>query len=78
MVRAIRNGLIGSAVGLGALLLAAVPASAAPVSADTSGNGKVVLAAGQEAAQSAQAAGCRYGGWIRYSDGRVVHVYICD
>ncbi|WP_411080213.1 hypothetical protein [Streptomyces sp. cmx-18-6] len=77
MVRAIRSGLISGAVVVGALLLAAVPASAAPASADTS-SGKVVLAADRSTAQTAQAAGCRYGGWIQYSDGTVVHVYICD
>ncbi|MFJ3876649.1 hypothetical protein ACIPW5_04220 [Streptomyces sp. NPDC090077] len=72
-----RIGLLGGALGLGAMLLAAVPASAAPVSADSPGKVRLV-ADGATAQATAAAAGCRYGGYIIYSNGRVVHVIICD
>ncbi|MEU8773429.1 hypothetical protein [Streptomyces sp. NPDC048606] len=80
MMRRMRIGLLGGALGLGAMLLAAVPASAAPVSAGSADStGKVHLVTdGATAQASAAAAGCRYGGYIIYSNGRVVHVIICD
>jgi len=76
MARRIRNGVVAGLAVLGALLIAQAPASA-EVAADTSAE-IVFVADGQIAQLQAMADGCRYGGWFQFSDGRVVHVIICD
>ncbi|MFD0357379.1 hypothetical protein ACFVHW_27110 [Streptomyces sp. NPDC127110] len=72
-----RTALAGGALGLGALLFAAVPASAATAPAEKAE--KVTLVSDASTAQTAAlASDCRYGGYIIYSDGTVVHVVICS
>ncbi|WP_433259899.1 hypothetical protein ACQPZF_22070 [Actinosynnema sp. CS-041913] len=77
MFRRIRNGVIAGAAAMGALLFAAAPASAAPVAESGS---KVVVVSDTQGGGTvgALAAGCRYAGWFQFSDGRVVHIYVCD
>ncbi|MBB5958114.1 hypothetical protein FHS29_004722 [Saccharothrix tamanrassetensis] len=76
MFRTVRNAVIAGAVAMGALLFAGAPASAAPVA--ESGGKVVVVPATEDGRVSALAAGCRYAGWFQFSDGRVVHIYVCE
>lgn len=74
MSRRIRNGVLAGLAVMGGLLFTQAPASAAPASPGKA----VVLADTQAELIQAQAANCRYGGWFQFSDGRVVHIFICD
>ncbi|AUS80940.1 hypothetical protein C1701_24275 [Actinoalloteichus sp. AHMU CJ021] len=66
--------MVAGVLALGGMLAVQAPAmaSAAPATAGT----KVVLVDEAEADMVAQS--CRYAGYFIYSDGRVVHVYVCE
>lgn len=74
MSRRIRNGVLAGLAVMGSLLFTQAPASAAPASPDKA----VVLADTPAEVAQARAVECRYAGWFQFSDGTVVHVFVCD
>lgn len=76
MARRIRNAVVAGLAVLGGLLIAQAPASA-EAAGDASAR-TVFMVEGATAQVQMLPDGCRYGGWFQFSDGRVVHVIVCD